>query len=134
MEFDKVLCLRKKGRLPMLNGLLKADHSYYAFSGRSLSPKTDPPALDTLYCSAIDCLGQLKETEFAVFWGEGSYGSEGWILFLSNDKEKSWLLSGNINPIEKVYVSEDVIFAENNNHKQFMLPIYSPENYQFSGP
>ena len=127
MYFKTVMRLWKNGKLPMINGLLKSDDTYFSFTDSGLLISSPLRRINAVDISDVDSMPPLQTTIYTIYFGEGSWGSDGWLLFLAEGIESCWLLSGNINPIAKVSVNGGVLRAINNNGVQFLMPLLFPE-------
>lgn len=130
--------LWKQGRLPLVEGLLLSDGTIYKnVLKNTLHQPEQWNAADkdyTNWYSEIDISQSEEYGPYKIFAGDGSYGSDGFILVLSKSGSFHWLLMDTINPIEAFTVQNKTIYARNNNSQEFIIPIDKPAEYQISSP
>lgn len=131
---ELVLNLWLDEKLPIINGLLLNNGDFYSDIRNSpvrLSQTFDPNETDfNDWFSCIDIFQSEEYKNYKVYAGDGSHGSEGYVLVLTSDDKFLWLLFDEINPIERFEIKDDIIFAINNCGVKFILPIHHPEKYQ----
>lgn len=130
MHFKEIMCLWKDGKLPMVNGLIKSNDTFFSLSDGGLQKSSPLPRIDSVNISNVDFMPPLKTNQYIIYFGGGNWGSDGWLLFLSEKRDLCWLLSGDINPIETATVNGSFLHAMNNNNVQFLIPLFSPEKME----
>jgi hypothetical protein len=139
---DIISQLWDKEKLPIINGLVKEDGSFYDIEiGEYCYPvKNDykPKKIDLSLKNYLECfshiyiLQQLTHFEITYYCGEGSHGSDGWLLALDSNNELKWLFfSQEANPFEKLWIENNEIHVMNNLNIEWIFPINSPEKVYY---
>ena len=131
MEIKDIISeLWEQDKLPIIEGLVKADGSFYEMESRGLSASKHFDAEKKDYrewCSSISVWQSLCHLNTVYYCGEGSYGGEGY-LFAMNNNEVKWLFFySSANPFEKLWIENDEIHVLNNNKVEWIFPIEKPE-------
>ncbi len=123
-----------KGRLPIIQGIVKKDGLYYEIKYEENQMKTANP-IPFLFdftgddFSEIDSFFKTTINNYTLYCGEGSWGGDGFI-YIEDTKTKQllWcLFDDRINPITKCTISKDKLIAENNNSIQYIFDFQNPE-------
>ncbi len=86
--------------------------------------------------TSIDIIKEVKLlNECYCCVGEGSYGSEGFIAYLDNDKNPIWILySENSNPFVSVFEHEEnTILVESTAGLKIQIDLHNPVNLKLIG-
>ena len=125
-------------KLPIINGLVKADGSFYEIKVEDCQPVTadyQPSTFDVTaknyYEWYSSVLGSpfLTHAEITYYCGECSQGSDGFLLAVNNKNNTvEWLFfDEEANPLEKMWVENDEIHAMSNLNIEWIFPINAPE-------
>ena len=120
-------------KLPVVNGLLKADGAFYELKTNGLILSKPIDITQKNYneeFSHINATVSLSHLGIDYYCGDGSHGSDGWILAMSNDKLE-WLFFDYINPLEKLWIENEKIHAMSNLNVEWIFPINNPEKLRY---
>jgi|GEM_PF-1820794 len=133
-----VLKLWEQKKLPLVGGLLLPDGRLYKNLANNIFCEYEMLQENSKdyssWFSRISVLHSRSYQGYSVYCGDGSYGSDGFILVLNKDSTLHWLIMDDINPIEQLTVENGVIHALNNLQQKFTFPIMEPEKYQIPTP
>ncbi len=131
---NKILEMWNNEELPILMGLL-FDNKLYTFADGNLINERDfsVDEIDDEYVAAAYHFLSENYEGYQVCAGEGSYGSDGYVLVLDSKGEIYWVLFDEINPIERLSIENYVITAINNNGVEFIIPLHEPYNMKMIG-
>lgn len=127
-----------KEKLPIIDGLVRSDGSFYKIEVdcgcRPVEMDYQPTAFDIScknyyqYCSSILGLTSIMHLGITYYCGEGSHGSDGFIIAINSDSKVEWLFfSQEANPFEKLWIDSGEVHAMNNLNIEWIFPIDSPE-------
>lgn len=71
MYFKTVMRLWKDGKLPMINGLLKSDDTYFSFTDSGLLISSPLRRISAVNISDVDSMPPLQTTIYTIYFGEG---------------------------------------------------------------
>lgn len=115
------LKLWRKGRLPLLNGLLLGDGRCFAVKHNvpysavlNITPQDIIIDPDQDY-SAIDIMAETVYNDNHIYCGEGSFGGDGFVIELSDINKIAWLfIHDNANPFVSMQILNGVLYIQNN--------------------
>jgi len=127
-----------KQKLPIIDGLIKSDFSFYEIEigddCRPIKINYQPTFFDmsrenySEYCSTALSYISVTHLNITYYCGEGSHGSDGFILAINNDNKVEWLFfSQEVNPFEKLWIENNEVHAMSNLKIEWIFPIDSPE-------
>ena len=116
--------LWKKKKLPMINGLCKSDGTFYKLEDGKLIKTAIP--IKKYDISHVYINAQIEHQGTTYFCGEGSWGDDGFLVALK-DNTISWLFSGDLNPLEKLWIEDENIHVLNNCKVEWVIPLAEPE-------
>ena len=129
-----VLELWEQEKLPLIGNLLLADGRLYKNIMSNTAYQCKPFEASSRdyasWFSHINVLQSATYQDYLIYCGNGSYGSDGFILVLKADHSLHWLMIDDINPIERFTIQNGIIHAHNNLKQEFIIPITVPENYR----
>lgn len=141
---DVISELWKQEKLPVINGLIKFDGSFYAPNGSfdvqyhsinkliRLIPSTLKEKNYYDEFSNIYAHGPLIHLNTTYFWGEGSWGGDGFLVALDSNQKIKWLFfSYEANPFENLCIEKDELHVLNNLYNEWIFPINEPEKLYF---
>ena len=120
-------------KLPVINGLLKADGSFYELEANGLRLSKPIDIAEKNYneeFSHVDATVSLSHMGIDYHCGCGSHGSDGWLLAMNGEKV-DWLFFDYVNPFEKAWIENDKIHAVSNLGVEWIFPISKPEELYF---
>jgi hypothetical protein len=118
--FEEIIKLYYKNKLPIMNGIITKDEfiQINIKENKIYLNKVDFDKKISLLeedCSDIDIFKEKKYKNYTIFFGEGSYGGDGFITIMDKDNKIIWIMfHDNINPIENIEIDEDKIIGINN--------------------
>ena len=125
--------LWKNKKLPIINGMIKSDGSFYELDSNGLRLSTLEVRDYGKWHSSIIEIAFLKHLGVTYYCGEGSHGSDGWVLAIDSDNKIKWLFFGEANPLERLWVQDDELHVMSNLNAEWIFPISEPEKLYFIG-
>ena len=87
----------------------------------------DLPSKDySKWYSAICVAAQVEGQGSLYCCGEGSWGSDGYVIALKNEAVE-WLFFGGLNPMVKIWIEGGNLCVVNNCGVEWIIPIANPE-------
>ncbi|MCL1994503.1 MAG: hypothetical protein FWG66_16285 [Spirochaetes bacterium] len=121
-------------KLPVINGLVKTDGSFYRLGTEGLLPAVPIDLSQTDYNEEFSFITEIASLEHSgrkYYCGEGSHGSDGWLLATSAGGKIEWLFFDEVNPFEKLWVANNEIHVMSNLNTEWIFPIDKPEEMRF---
>jgi hypothetical protein len=127
-----------KEKLPIIDGLVKSDGSFYAImideECRPIEMNYQATSFDisrenySEYCSSVLGFASITHLGITYHCGEGSQGSDGFLLAVNSDNNAEWLFfSQESNPFEKLWIENDEIHVMSNLNIEWIFPVGNPE-------
>lgn len=149
MKSESIDSLWLEGNLPMVNGIVFQNGHVIPFTifgygtERKISSASPYNLNDFLkrenaVLSSVDSLGELKlkdRVEFVrAICGEGSYGSDGFIVVLDNNDRVCWVAVFDCsNPFVRLIQRGDDLIAVNNSDEHWVFPLSDPGSFYVNG-
>ena len=123
--------------MPIIDGLIKSDGSFYEIEVdddcRPIEMNYQPTFFDISrknyfeYCSSVS-FTSITHFDITYYCGEGSHGSDGFLLAINSDNKVQWLyFSQEVNQFEKLWVDNNEIHVISNLNIEWIFPIDNPE-------
>ena len=113
-------------RLPIIDGLYKMNGLYYQLINNKVVTADLPQKDYSKWYSDICVTAQIKHQDIIYCCGEGSWGSDGYVIALKNDIVQ-WLFFGDLNPLIKLWINDNDLHVLNNCEVEWIIPIAEPE-------
>lgn len=123
-----------KGRLPIIQGIVKNNGCYYKIKIEETRVETTKAVtfsfdFESDNFSEVNIIFQLKHNQYSLYCGDGSWGGDGFIYIENTEtKELLWVLFvETINPIVGCTISNNQVIAESNNGCKYQIDFENPE-------
>lgn len=141
----RLLLLWEEGSLPILNGLLKADGTFFDVALQRDAGGTLNDIKVQLPCatkgqaekywnntSCVETVSQpLPHANHRYYCGGGSWGGDGWVLALNDKGGVEWLFfHERMNPAEQLHIEGSHLYITNNLQERFMFRLDKPEEIE----